>query len=78
MITGLSKISFSVYDSYGNLIYNEKAAEEDINALKGIEIRGWDGLNAPVIQSYFIYTVNGILNDGITEVEKIGTFIILK
>ena len=78
LTTGLSKIDFSVYDNYGNLIYNEKAVEEDINALMGIEIRGWDGLNAPLTQSYFIYTVNGILNDGITEVEKTGTFIILK
>lgn len=78
LTTGLSKIDFSVYDNFGNLIYNEKAVEEDINALRGIEISGWNGHNAPLTQSYFIYTVNGILNDGVTEVEKTGTFIILK
>ena len=75
--TGLSKITFSVYDNLGNLIYTEIAAEADLDNIQGVKINGWDGVNAPIVP-YFIYTVEGLLLDGVTKVEDTGTFILLK
>ena len=75
--TGLSKIIFNVYDNLGNQIYTEIAAEADLDNIQGIEINGWDGHNAPIVP-YFIYTVEGLLFDGVTKVEDTGTFILLR
>ena len=75
--TGLSKITFTVYDNRGNLIYTESAAEIDLENLEGVEINGWDGQNAPIVP-HFIYTVEGLLLDGVTKVEDTGTFILLR
>ena len=77
LTTGLSTIRFSVYDQNGNLIYNENISEPDPTTSTGISIQGWDGRNAPK-SPYFIYTVEGLLFDGVTTVEKIGTFLLLR
>lgn len=77
LTTGLSTIRFSVYDYNGNFIYNENISEPDPNTSTGISIQGWDGRNAPQAP-YFIYSVEGLLYDGVTTVEKTGTFILLR
>ena len=61
----------------GNVIYNEFKEEADINNIKGFSIDGWDGNFAPY-SPYYIYTAKGLLLDGETEVEKSGTFILIK
>ena len=75
--SGLSKITFTIYDNLGNRIYTENVAEADLDNLQGIKIEGWDGRNAPIVP-YFIYTLEGLLLDGVTKVEETGTFILLK
>ena len=77
LTTGLSTIRFSVYDQNGNLIYNENISEPDPSMITGIAILGWDGKNAPK-STYFIYTVEGLLHDRSTTVEKSGTFFLLQ
>ena len=77
LTTGLSTIRFSVYDQNGNLIYNENISEPDPSMNTGIMIQGWDGRNAPK-STYFIYTVEGLFYDGITTVERTGTFLLLR
>lgn len=78
LTTGLSKINFSIHDQYGNLIYFENAEEKDLNQLNGLEINGWNGEFDGGVPPYFIYTIDGLLHDGTTTVEKTGTFILLK
>ncbi|MDA8924151.1 gliding motility-associated C-terminal domain-containing protein [Flavobacteriaceae bacterium] len=75
--TGLSKVTFSVYDNLGNLIYTESVAELDLDNIQGVEIGGWDGQNAPSVP-FFIYTIEALLLDGVTKVEDTGTFILLR
>ena len=75
--TGLSKVTFSVYDNLGNLIYTESVAELDLDNIQGVEIGGWDGQDAPSVP-FFIYTIEALLLDGVTKVEDTGTFILLR
>ena len=70
-------ILISVYDQFGNFIYNENISEPDPSINNGIMIQGWDGRNAPQ-SPFFIYTVEGVLYDGITTVERTGTFLLLR
>ena len=78
LISGLSTIRFSVYDQFGNLIYNENvSAPDDLTTPSALSIMGWDGVNAPQ-SPYFIYTVEGLLYDKLTVVEKTGTFLLLR
>ena len=73
-----ANMTFTVYDFRGNVIYNEYKEEADINNIKkGFSIDGWDGNFAPY-SPYYIYTAKGLLLDGETEVEKSGTFILIK
>ena len=77
LFSGFSNMTFTVYDFRGNVIYNEFKEEADINNIKGFTIDGWDGNFAPY-SPYYIYTAKGLLLDGETEVEKSGTFILIK
>ena len=77
LFSGFSNMTFTVYDFRGNVIYNEYKEEVDINNIKGFSIDGWDGNFAP-FSPYYIYTAKGLLLDGETEVEKSGTFILIK
>ena len=77
LFSGFSNMTFTVYDFRGNVIYNEYKEEADINNIKGFSIDGWDGNFAPY-SPYYIYTAKGLLLDGETEVEKSGTFILIK
>ena len=77
LFSGFSNMTFTVYDFRGNVIYNEYKEEADVNNIKGFSIDGWDGNFAPY-SPYYIYTAKGLLLDGETEVEKSGTFILIK
>ena len=77
LFSGFSNMTFTVYDFRGNVIYNEYKEEGDINNIKGFSIDGWDGNFAPY-SPYYIYTAKGLLLDGETEIEKSGTFILIK
>ncbi len=77
LFSGFSNMIFTIYDYRGNVVYNEYVEEDDINNIKGLELKGWDGSNAPY-SPYYIYTASGILLDGETQIEKSGTFIIIK
>ena len=77
LFSGFVNMTFTVYDFRGNVIYNEYKEEADINNIKGFSIDGWDGNFAPY-SPYYIFTAKGLLLDGETEVEKSGTFILIK
>ena len=90
--TGLKNLVLTIYDYRGNMIYMETKPENTADILENREetdplfdpakqIIGWDGtLNgAEATHSpYYIYTAKGLLLDGETEVEKSGTFILIK
>ena len=76
LFSGFSKMTFSVYDYRGNVIYNEFVEEADLTNITGISVSGWDGALAPY-SPYYIFTASGVLLDGETVVEKSGTFILI-
>ena len=76
LFSGFSKMTFSVYDYRGNVIYNEFVEEANLTNITGISVSGWDGALAPY-SPYYIFTASGVLLDGDTVVEKSGTFILI-
>lgn len=78
ILSGFAEVHFSIYDSYGNLLYVEQVAEENpLEKLEGITLLGWDGANANG-SPYYIYVIDGTLLDGETKIERSGVFSILK
>ena len=76
LISGFAEVSFAVYDQVGTLLYLE--TKSDTNPPQGIVFDGWDGLNAPLPATNFIYTLQGTLLDQTTQIQRTGTFIALK
>lgn len=76
IISGFKEVEFNVFDPRGNLLYHEKMEEPNPNHAEGLELKGWDANNATQAL-YFIYSLSGVLFDE-TEIDKSGTFILLK
>ncbi len=76
ILSGFSEVNFAVYDQRGTLLYLEN--KSDTTPPKGIFLDGWDGLNAPLPSTNFIYTLQGTLLDQTTEIQRTGTFTALK
>jgi hypothetical protein len=79
IFSGLKSMDFTVYDSRGNLLWT-KSYEEAIpgNGMDEIEdddgFQGLDGNGSP----YYIYTISGKSLFGDIDIDKSGTFIIIK
>lgn len=79
VFSGFESLSFTVFDNFGNLIYNEKVNESDIENPTGLTLEGWDGQGGSPVAPYFIYTIEGILlSDHETIIERSGIFSMLR
>ncbi|MGB1449765.1 MAG: PKD domain-containing protein [Flavobacteriaceae bacterium] len=76
ILSGFSEVNFAVYDQSGTLLYTERKTDSD--PPHGMLLDGWNGANAPAEATNFIYTLQGILLDQTTEIQRSGTFIALK
>jgi hypothetical protein len=82
LFSGFSLVEFTVYDNRGNKVYFELTPGDGVpiepeNYTTPLELQGWDGVNAGNAP-YYIYTVRGITLFGEKEIERSGTFIILR
>ena len=77
LFSGFSYIQMTIYDFRGNLIYVEESTADPANPLVPISLDGWNG-ETEIQSPYFIYSINGITLFGDTEVQKSGTFIIIR
>ena len=77
LFSGFKSIQMTVYDYRGNLLYSEESEVDPANPLQPIALSGWDG-NLQTDSPYFIYAVNGTTLFGDVEVQKSGTFIIIR
>ena len=79
VFSGFESLSFTVFDNFGNLIYNEKVNESDIENPTGLTLEGWDGQGGSPVAPYFIYAIEGILlSDHETIIERSGIFSMLR
>ena len=72
-------MDFTIYDSRGNLLwtnsYKEVIPGNGIDEIKDVDgFQGLDGNGSP----YYIYTITGKSMFGDIDIEKSGTFIIIK
>ena len=83
LTSGLTKIEFSIYDYNGSLIYTETVVSDSDSFVKLEEtlndggIKGWDGADASP-SPYYVYSVRGTLADQVTQVERSGTFTLIR
>ena len=70
-------MQFTIYDYRGNLLYTEESEIDPANPLQPINLVGWDG-DIKTESPYYIYSVYGITLFGDIEVQKSGTFIIIR
>ena len=82
LFSGFSLVEFTIYDNRGNKVYYEITPGDGIpiepeNYTVPLELNGWDGSNSGN-SPYYIYTVRGITLFGEKEIERSGTFIILR
>ncbi|MGB2124952.1 MAG: hypothetical protein ACPHX3_05715 [Flavobacteriaceae bacterium] len=82
LFSGFGLVEFTIYDNRGNKVYYELTPSdgtpiEPDNYTTPLELQGWDGSNAGNAP-YYIYTVRGITLFGEKEIERSGTFIILR
>ena len=79
---GLGLVELAVYDYRGNLLYLESVPEDGVavdpeNFSQTLELTGWDG-QTTVDSPYFIYSIRAVTLFDQKEVERSGTFIMLK
>ncbi|MEK9958130.1 MAG: gliding motility-associated C-terminal domain-containing protein [Flavobacteriaceae bacterium] len=79
---GLGSIELSVYDYRGNLIYKELNPDDGstidpANYSQPLELIGWDGTNS-LDSPYYIYTIKGITLFDNINIERTGTFILIR
>ena len=77
LFSGFKSIQFTIYDYRGNLIYMEESEVDPANPLQPIDLTGWDG-DIKTESPYYIYSVYGVTLFGDIEVQKSGTFIIIR
>ncbi|MGC6422934.1 MAG: hypothetical protein ACON43_09005 [Flavobacteriaceae bacterium] len=82
LFSGFSLVEFTIYDNRGNKVFYEITPGDGVpiepeNYTVPLELNGWDGSNSGN-SPYYIYTVRGITLFGEKEIERSGTFIILR
>jgi len=77
LFSGFNSIQLTIYDYRGNMLYTEDAAVDPANPLQPIVLTGWDG-EIETESPYYIYSIYGITLFGDIEVQKSGTFIIIR
>ena len=82
IFSGFGLLEFTVYDNRGNKIYYEITPQDGQpiqpeGYSEQLQIQGWDGNNAGYAP-YYIYTIRGITLFGEKEIERSGTFILLR
>jgi hypothetical protein len=77
LFSGFSSMQFTIYDYRGNQLFTEESTVDPANPLLPITLTGWDG-EIKTESPYYIYSVYGITLFGDIEVQKSGTFIIIR
>ena len=77
LFSGFKSMQFTIYDYRGNLLYMEESEVDPANPLQPIDLTGWDG-EIKTESPYYIYSVYGVTLFGDIEVQKSGTFIIIR
>ena len=67
----------TIYDYRGNLIYTEEKVIDPSTPLQSMNITGWDG-DTQIDSPYYIYSIYGTTLFGDIEVQKSGTFVIIR
>jgi hypothetical protein len=77
LFSGFQSIQLTVYDYRGNLLYVEESSADPANPLQPVTLNGWNGeINTE--SPYYIYTVSGVTLFGNIDVQKSGTFILIR
>ncbi|MGB2164845.1 MAG: gliding motility-associated C-terminal domain-containing protein, partial [Flavobacteriaceae bacterium] len=77
LFSGFKSMQFTIYDYRGNLLYMEESEVDPANPLQPLNVTGWDG-EIKTESPYYIYSVFGVTLFGDIEVQKSGTFIIIR
>ena len=77
LFSGFQSIQLTIYDYRGNLLYFEESSADPANPLQPITLNGWNG-DINTESPYYIYTVSGVTLFGDIDVQKSGTFIIIR
>ena len=77
LFSGFGSIQMTVYDYRGNMLYMEESAMDPANPLQPITLNGWEG-DVKTESPYYIYSIYGTTLFGNIEVQKSGTFILIR
>ena len=77
LFSGFKSMQFTIYDYRGNQLYMEESEVDPADPLQPIDLSGWDG-DIKTESPYYIYSVYGVTLFGDIEVQKSGTFIIIR
>ena len=77
LFSGFKSIQMTIYDYRGNLLYTEEKSVDPSDPLGSIGLTGWNG-DTQIDSPYYIYSVYGTTLFGDIEVQKSGTFIIIR
>ena len=77
IFSGFKSMQFTVYDYRGNQLFSPEATGDPANPLLPISLTGWDGM-IKTESPYYIYSAYGITLFGDIEVQKSGTFILIR
>ena len=67
----------AIYDYRGNLLYIEENSIDPNNPTQSISLAGWNG-ETQIDSPYYIYSIYGTTLFGDIEVQKSGTFVIIR
>ena len=77
LFSGFKSFQMTIYDYRGNLIYTEEKVIDPSTPLQSMNITGWDG-DTQIDSPYYIYSIYGTTLFGDIEVQKSGTFVIIR
>ena len=77
LFSGFQSIQLTIYDYRGNLLYTEESNYDPANPLQPITLTGWEG-DINTESPYYIYSVYGVTLFGNTEIQKSGTFVMIR
>ena len=77
IFSGFNSIQMTIYDYRGNILYMEESISDPAKPFDPISLSGWIGEIATE-SPYYIYSVYGLTLFGNIEVEKSGTFLMIK
>ena len=77
LFSGFNSIQMTIYDYRGNMLYMEESLSDPAKPFQPISLTGWSG-DVATESPYYIYSVYGVTLFGNIEVQKSGTFIMIK